>query len=261
MLETGSSSLIFPNWLAPNTIRAYSTTRLGGVSKEQYQGFNLAQHVDDESNAVDNNRQLLQQLVAHPPALWLEQVHSNRVIEYDVQALNDQADASFTSQTQQTCAIMTADCLPVLFCNQAGDWVAAAHAGWRGLADGVLLNTIKHYHGDSPLMAWIGPAISQQHFEVGDDVRQVFIEQDSANKAYFIERANDKWLCDLAGIAEQQLQNNGVDVYLSNLCSFTDSERFYSYRRDGQTGRMASLIWIEASIEANINSNRVCKNG
>ncbi|NVK21644.1 MAG: peptidoglycan editing factor PgeF [Kangiellaceae bacterium] len=246
-MQKASPSLIIPNWPAPNIIRAFSSTRIGGVSQACYQGLNLAQHVNDEVVCVEQNRQQLQQLTQYPPALWLEQVHSNIAIEYDLKALNSQVDASFTQHSQQTCVVMTADCLPVLFCNQAGDWIAAAHAGWRGLADGVLLNTLKNYSGTSSLMAWIGPAISQKYFEVGDDVKQVFIEQDSDNSQFFVEKANGKWLCDLAGIAKQQLQNNGVEVYLSNLCSFSDSEHFYSYRRDGRTGRMASLIWIDTN--------------
>lgn len=256
-IDGACASLIVPNWPAPKSIKAFSTTRLSPnesadnscadpTRRNVFAEFNVGQHVGDCPAQVAKNRATLQNATQHPePALWLEQTHSTRVIEYSRSQTGFNADASFTQEKQQTCVVMTADCLPVLLCSGNGDFVAAVHAGWRGLADGILLEALKQYHDPTALMAWIGPAISEEHFEVGAEVREQFLEKNSDFKCFFKALGDQKYLANLAGIAELQLKQQGVDVYQSGLCSFADEERFYSYRRDGQTGRMASLIWIE----------------
>lgn len=235
---------IKPNWPAPGNIRALSTTRIGGVSKEPFDSLNLGLHVGDDEVSVMTNRQRLQKVVTHPPVQWLNQIHSNKVVEYSGADQLVEADAIVTSKSTATCAVMTADCLPVLMTNSCGSWVAAAHAGWRGLADGVLLNTVASYDSPEPLMAWIGPAISQKCFEVGSEVREAFLELDASNQTYFVQNERGRWQADLAGLAKKQLESRGVTVYLSQLCTYENTQQFYSYRRDGKTGRMASMIWI-----------------
>lgn len=239
-------NLIKPNWPAPKNIHAFSTTRYGGVSKQPYSGLNLALHVGDDVDAVYENRRKLESSSGHPVAThWLTQIHSSKVIEYQKDKFNDEADGIFAWHPEQPCVVMTADCLPVLLCSTSGDFVAALHAGWRGLANGILLNGVSSYYQPENLMAWIGPAISQAHFEVGDEVRSYFADKDLAYTKYFKLLKGTKYLADLAGIAEYQLKQKGVEVYQSGLCTFANQDDFYSYRRDGQTGRMASLIWIE----------------
>lgn len=236
--------LIKPSWPAPVNIQAFSTTRVGGVSKVPFDSLNLGLHVGDDEVSVMTNRKRLQQLTTHPPVQWLKQIHSRNVVEYSGTDQLVQADAIVTSQTSATCAVMTADCLPVLMTNSSGSWVAAAHAGWRGLADGVLLKTVASYDRPEPLMAWIGPAISQKCFEVGDEVKEAFLDLDASNQDYFVQNNRGRWQTDLAGLAKKQLESRGVAVYLSQLCTYENEQQFYSYRRDGETGRMASMIWI-----------------
>lgn len=236
------SSLILPNWPAPTSVKAFSTKRFTSTDSSD---FNLALHVGDDPKKVELNRATLQALTQHPdPALWLQQTHSIKVIQYGLEQQGVEADGCFSEDANQTCVVMTADCLPVLFCSENGDFVAAVHAGWRGLAAGILLETLKNYDGDSPLMAWIGPAISQQHFEVGAEVRDEFLALDPEFEPFFANKS-EKFMADLSAIAQLQLEKQGVAVYQSGLCSFDNEQDFYSYRRDGQTGRMASLIWIE----------------
>jgi YfiH family protein len=213
--------------------------------------LNLAQHVEDESRHVEKNRALLASDTEMPQPKWLEQTHSTKVIEHSSDSFD--ADGCFTRQESATCLVMTADCLPVLLCNQAGDWVAAVHAGWRGLAQGILSKAVKKYSGPSALMGWIGPAISQKQFEVGAEVRQSFISKSNELETYFKATNNQKWLCDLSGLAEKELKANGVTVFQSGLCTYSKSEQFYSHRRQthqfgasATTGRMATAIWIQS---------------
>lgn len=235
---------IKPNWPAPNHIKALATTRKGGVSEAAYTSLNLGLHVGDDTAKVLANRELVQRASDHPPVQWLNQIHSNRVIEYSVAEALLEADAIVTDKPNATCSVMTADCLPVLFTNMSGNWIAAAHAGWRGLVDGVLLDTVNKHQKPESLMAWFGPAISQDCFEVGDDVRQAFNDLDDSNQAHFVQNSRGRWQADLVSLARKQLEAMGVSVYLSELCTFKNEHQFYSYRRDGQTGRMASMIWI-----------------
>ncbi|MDD5037354.1 MAG: peptidoglycan editing factor PgeF [Methylococcaceae bacterium] len=239
-------SWIEPDWPAPPSVRALSTLRGGGVSRGVYADFNLGMHVGDSPDDVATNRRRLREVFNLPsePA-WLEQVHGNRVIRADEPAANRQADASYTLETGVVCTVMTADCLPVLFCNRDGDRVAAAHAGWRGLADGVLESTVQALSGPN-LMAWMGPAIGPQRFEVGSQVRLAFMERLDDCDAAFRRSGEDRWLADLYLLARRILARAGVEeVYGGHHCTHSESLRFFSYRRDGQTGRMATLIWRE----------------
>lgn len=243
-----SHKFIRPDWSAPENVSAVATTRQGGLSVDAFEGLNLATHVGDDPVSVEANRALLQRQLDLPSTpYWLNQTHSNRVA-----LLNDQhdyqvdSDSAISRQKGQIAVVMTADCLPILLCNRDGSEVAAIHAGWRGLADGIVSNTISNMNSDaSQIMAWIGPAISQQRFEVGDDVYRLFVDRKKNATRFFDANRPGHWLCDLPGLAEQALLQHGVNqVYLSGLCSYDDASRFYSYRRDKITGRMACLIWI-----------------
>jgi polyphenol oxidase len=238
-----------PNWPAPANVRAASTLRTGGVSAPPYDSLNLGAHVGDASEAVKTNRARLREALRLPgEPCWLDQVHGTSVVEADMYAEPSKADAGIARSANQVCVVMTADCLPVLFCNREGDRVAAAHAGWRGLAGGVLESTVSALGlPGGELMAWLGPAIGQDAFEVGDEVRIAFMSQDAGNAAAFKPSQRvGHWYADLYQLARRHLQRLGIaNVYGGNWCTFTDEARFFSYRRDGQCGRMASLIWIE----------------
>lgn len=242
-----SADLIFPDWPAPARVRAVATTRRGGTSGAPYLSLNLGDHVGDNPAAVAANRALLRQrlpgLMEDPR--WLVQVHGNRCVSLDGDYQRE-ADASISRQSGRVCAILTADCLPLLFCNRAGSVVAAAHAGWRGLAGGVIEATVSAMAQPADeLLVWLGPAIGPTAFEVGDEVRSAFIAIDPAAEACFAAGQAGKWWCDLYGLARQRLAALGVAaVYGGDYCTWSDSARFFSYRRDGATGRMASLIWL-----------------
>lgn len=243
--------LIKPNWSAPAHIHAYSTTRLGGVSEGIYAGLNLGLHVQDDPKAVQQNRQLLVDELAAPPFAWLTQTHSCNLIKVGQQnPLDQDADASWTDSSGQTCVVMTADCLPLLVTDQAGSFVAAIHAGWRGLCDGIIESSIeqiiktKQLNSES-LLVWLGPCIGPTAFEVGGEVREAFIKNDAQAESAFTEHGQ-KWLANLPLLAKQRLSRfDGIQVSDCGLCTYSDAEQFYSYRRDGQTGRLASFIWIE----------------
>ncbi len=237
---------ICPKWPAPQNIHALCTTRLGGVSGDPFDSFNLALHVGDNEQNVNANRKLLIEQAQLPQSpQWLSQTHSDIVIEVTQRFKSTpEADASYTFQRGRVLAVMTADCLPILLCNRQGNWVAAVHAGWRGLAAGILIKAVKAYTGDSKdVMAWFGPAISQTAFEVGEDVLSAFLSNWSSAKQHFLSKGA-KYHADLYGLARMQLQSLGVEAFGGQHCTYHEKERFYSYRRDGETGRMASLIWI-----------------
>jgi YfiH family protein len=239
---------IAATWPAPPRVHAGVTTRAGGESLAPYDSFNLATHVGDDPAAVAANRNHLRQFLALPAEpIWLNQVHGVQVCT-DVQA-GAQADACVSRQAGQVCVVMTADCLPVLLCDRAGTVVAAAHAGWRGLAAGVIPETVKRMQVEpAQVMAWLGPAIGPRAFEVGDDVRSVFLELDAAYAPVFSAQTAGKWLMDIYAAACLQLAGLGISqVYGGEFCTYEDPQRFYSYRRDRATGRMASLIWIQAA--------------
>jgi YfiH family protein len=242
-------SFIKANWPAPININAYTTTRLGGASQFPFASFNLADHVGDELNLVQKNRHLLQALLKLPQQpIWLNQTHSNIAIEVDPNVrLNNIADAAYTSKPKVACVILTADCLPILLTNQTGNEIAAIHAGWRGLAAGIIANTINYFNSPaSQLLAWLGPAIGPEIFEVGHEVREQFIQQNSEASIAFKPSANGRWLADLYQLATLALAKLGVTaVYGKPTCTFNHSELFFSYRRNNITGRMASLIWFD----------------
>jgi len=243
---------IKPDWPAPKNIAAFATTRCGGRSEGRFEGLNIARHVGDAPETVsDNRRLLLAELPRAAVITWLNQAHGTSVVCADACGGEPDADASWTGATGVVCAVMTADCLPVLFCSAGGGKVAAAHAGWRGLSAGVLEATVAAMGGDpSSIMAWLGPAIGPAAFEVGAEVRDQFLAQSGASSQAAIAQCftasatgSDFFLADLFQLARVKLAGIGVDrVYGGGLCTFTHENRFYSYRRDGETGRMATLI-------------------
>ena len=253
---------IVPGWPAPARVRALFTTRAGGVSTGRWGdaghsgGLNLGARCGDEPERVARNRQLLAAQVGRP-IRWLEQVHGAKAVEAaaaagdgDPAAAPAIADAQATRDRGVALGVLVADCLPVLFADRAGDMVAVAHAGWRGLAAGVLENTIalmRSRGSGTDLIAWLGPCIGPTAFEVGDEVRAAFRSQDPRAAAHFRQGARPgKWWADLQGLAVQRLQGMGVAaIHRSNACTVSDSNRFWSYRRDGACGRMAGVIWLQ----------------
>ncbi|MDD5177131.1 MAG: peptidoglycan editing factor PgeF [Sterolibacterium sp.] len=243
---------IVPNWGAPPRVHALVTTRTGGVSSGPYASFNLATHVGDDPVCVAANRQRLREGACRLPAepLWLQQVHGIRVrvAEHaDDSAELVTADGCIARSRGLVCAVLTADCLPLLFCAEDGSVIGAAHAGWRGLAAGIVEACVAAMAVEpGQMLAWLGPAIGPAAFEVGGEVRDTFCCQDAAAERAFLPQAKNKWLCDLVLLARQRLAKLGVRrVSGGEWCTFSDASRFYSYRRDGITGRMASLIWLE----------------
>lgn len=242
--------LVVPDWPAPMTIGALSTTRMGGGSQAPFDHLNLGDHVGDDPQAVTANRLLLQQaLGAGVRCQWLNQVHGAKVARLDRVGPVPDADAAVTQKPGIACLVMTADCLPVLFCDRQGTRVAAAHAGWRGLAGGVLEATLEALAVPADqLLCWLGPAIGPRAFEVGAEVKQQFCRQQPEAESAFVpyDRLRNSWLADIYQLARLRLARAGITaIYGGQACTFTDRERFFSYRRDGQTGRMASLIWIK----------------
>lgn len=238
-----SLPIIVPDWPAPKNVKSLSTTRQGGESAAPYDSLNLGLHVGDDAQAVTANRK---RLLAHLPKepMWLNQVHGVEVCQQYAGVCD--ADASVSTQANDVCVVMTADCLPVLFCDAAGTQVAAAHAGWRGLADGVLEQTLAHFESPQSVMAWLGPAIGPDAFEVGQEVKDQFCAWHADCEACFKASTQPgKWLADLYALARLRLKQAGVtQVYGGEFCTFSDEARFFSYRRDGVTGRMASCIWL-----------------
>lgn len=250
-MADGSPTFLLPDWPAPAHVQARVTTRYGGVSQSPYDSFNLARHVGDDPHQVEHNRQTLQAVLQLPtPPRWLSQVHGDQVVDATQAAVDTQADASFTVDTGTVCAVLTADCLPVLFSDLQGRGVAVAHAGWRGLAAGVLQATATALATQlacpaSQLMAWMGPAIGPDAFEVGDEVREVFVRKQPPLATAFVPSREGHWYADMYALARMSLQAYGMDaVYGGGLCTYSDAAQFYSYRRQPTTGRMATLIWM-----------------
>lgn len=237
------------DWPAPETVRTCITTRRGGCSQGQWKGFNLGDHVGDDPAHVAANRAELQRSLGCEPA-WLQQIHGTDAVRADpAQVLV--ADAAWTDQSGIACTVMTADCLPVLFCNRAGTHVAAAHAGWRGLRAGVLERTVQAM-GELPknLMAWLGPAIGPLAFEVGPEVVEAFTQSDpQARDAFVVAPRDGHYLADIYRLARLRLEACGVGLVCgAEHCTVNDPTQFYSYRRDGQTGRFASLVWLQPPL-------------
>ncbi|MEB0042439.1 peptidoglycan editing factor PgeF [Pseudomonas sp. MH10] len=236
---------LIPDWPAPANIKSCVTTRAGGVSLAPFDSFNLGDHVDDDPDAVAANRFRLTSHLGIQPA-WLSQVHGVEVVHADPRRVIA-ADASWTDTPHVACTIMTADCLPVLFCDRSGTRVAAAHGGWRGLAAGILEATVVQMAVPaSEIIVWLGPAIGPQAFEVGPEVREAFISTHPETLDAFLPSVNDgRFMADIYGLARLRLAACGViAVYGGGFCTVNDP-RFYSFRRSARTGRFASLVWID----------------
>ena len=244
MTECPEIEVISPDWPAPSHVQAFTTTRRGGFSQGPWRSLNLGGNCGDDPQHVEMNRHALAGLLPSKPR-WLNQVHGTGVVNWD-KAFKAEADAIISQQNGQVCAVLTADCLPVLFCNQAGTHIAAAHAGWRGLAAGVLEATVSAMAcKPTELMAWLGPAIGPNAFEVGKDVYDAYI-QVSADNAIAFKPHRDRWLADLYLLARLALGKVGIkQVFGGQHCTYEEKNSFFSYRRDGETGRMASLVWFE----------------
>jgi YfiH family protein len=259
--DSESVQILMPEWRAPPKVHAAFTLRSGGVSAAPFDSLNLGAHVGDEAAAVVENRRRVRARLSLPeePA-WLEQVHGVEVVDLDAAApavgvtrpapaavALPAADAVVSRRAGRVCVVQVADCLPVLLATRDGSAVAAAHAGWRGLAAGVLEATVKILAVEPrDLLAWLGPGIGAAHFEVGAEVRQAFLAQDAAAAAAFAANRRGRWQCDLAGLARRRLARLGIAaVYGGKWCTYADASRFFSYRRDARCGRMAALIWRE----------------
>lgn len=247
-------TLLHPDWPAPSHVKAMQTTRSGGCSSAPYASLNLGDHVGDAAERVAANRELVGQYLPNPP-IWLQQAHGITVVDPATAVVGTAADAAVTRQAGAVCVVMTADCLPVLFCDRAGTVVGAAHAGWRGLCDGVLEATMQRMAVPaSELLAWLGPAIGAQAFEVGAEVRAAFVAQDAEAAQAFQRHDSDppsnqqKYLADIYALARLRLQKFGVSasaIFGGNHCTVSQAEAFFSYRRDKVCGRMGSLIWLD----------------
>jgi YfiH family protein len=244
--------VIAPDWPAPPAVRAAFTLRMGGVSAAPFDSLNVGAHVGDTGAAVtENRRRVRAQLRLPVEPSWLEQVHGIEVADLDTPSARASApqltaDAAIARGAGSVCVMQVADCMPVLFAARDGCAVAAAHAGWRGLAAGVLEATVATLAvAPSGLIAWLGPAIGPQHFEVGGEVRAAFLAHDAAAAAAFTANTRGRWQCDLAALARRRLNAAGVTaVFGGGWCTYSDPLRFFSYRRVGQCGRMAALIWL-----------------
>jgi YfiH family protein len=237
-------SFEFADWPLPDNVKAGWSTRLTGYSAGAFARNNIARHVGADDSVDRNRAQLRECLPGEPSITWLNQTHSVNVVNIEDADPGLEQDGSVTAGALQACCVMTADCLPIFLWTESGSKIAAIHAGWRGLANGVLQNGLLHFTDDEPVFAGIGPAISQANFEVGEDVLKAFSAWPETDACFEPGLADGKFWCDLPGLARRQLLHQGVKtVYQSGLCTFADSRRFYSYRRDGLTGRMANLIW------------------
>jgi polyphenol oxidase len=242
---------IIPDWPAPGRVRALITTRSGGVSTGAYAGLNLGERVGDDPGCVAHNRAIVRACLSAEPQ-WMRQVHGTAVIELgpaptEVKA-EVEADAAVARTPRQVCAVLTADCLPVLLCDRDGSVVGIAHAGWRGLAAGIIDGVVRAMNAPpGNLMAYLGPGIGPRSYEVGGEVRAAFVRQDARAAAAFAPRPGGKYLADLYALARQRLAAAGVgEIHGGEFCTLSEA-RFFSFRRDRNTGRMASLIWIEGS--------------
>lgn len=249
-MSTRVASYLTPDWPAPAQVRAAFTLRAGGVSSPPFDSLNVGRHVGDRPEAVDENRRRICRHLGLPgePA-WLEQVHGKAVADLDSGVGVARADAAITRVAGRVCVVQVADCLPVLFAARSGSAVAAAHCGWRGLVSGVLEATVRAL-GVRPgeLYAWLGPAIGPGAFEVDEEVRTALLAQDARAADAFAGNSRGRWQCDLFALARQRLAALGVTaVFGGGVCTLSDPQRFFSYRRDGRCGRMAALIWLASA--------------
>lgn len=238
---------ILPDWPAPNTVKAVSTTRQGGFSLPPFDSLNLGLHVGDSDTRVEKNRNDLIETAQLPESpRWLNQVHGTTVTTASTWQFGDEADAMISEQMNQVCVIMTADCLPILLCNQKGDMVVAIHAGWRSLAAGIIEKTLLKFDcNPQEIMAWFGPAIGPMKFEVGTDVYHAFTQYSEQAQQAFVQTDATHYLADIYLLAKQRLNAQNIHaLFGGDFCTVSEPARFFSYRRDGVTGRMASMIWI-----------------
>ncbi|MCD6055947.1 MAG: hypothetical protein K0R12_909 [Gammaproteobacteria bacterium] len=251
-----TANYLYAHWPAPPTVRALTTLRYEGHSKEPYAAFNLGLHVGDEAAAVLANRELLQTALSlQNPPQWLNQIHGCDIIaltrETSPQSATPAADGAYTQLPHVVCAILTADCLPVLLCNKAGTLVCALHVGWRGLVAGIIETALSQLPvNPAELLAWLGPAIGFNAFEIGEEVKTFLAKHKTAPKAAFAINHNGRWCADLNTLTIARLKAcgmNEINCFRSNECTYANPDRFYSYRRDGQTGRHATLIWLTKS--------------
>lgn len=244
-MEPPHPDWIVPDWPAPANVKALITTRAGGISKGPFTSLNLGLRTGDDPQAVAANRDRLNALLPQPPR-WLRQVHGASVVEADSLAGMPEADASIARRPGTVCAVLVADCIPVLLADRAGTTVGIAHAGWRGLAAGVIENAARRMAIEPRgLIAYLGPGVSRDAFEVGADVRDAFLGRDADAAAAFTPHAAGKWLADLFLLARQRLRRAGVcEIQGGALCTYSDARRFFSYRRERTTGRMAAVIWL-----------------
>jgi len=248
--ESERVQILTPAWPVPPNVHAAFTLRSGGVSTAPFASLNVGAHVGDQAAAVAENRgRVRTQLQLPEEPAWMEQVHGVQVLDLDVRRADADiaADAAITRRAGRVCAVQVADCLPVLLAVQDGSAVAAAHAGWRGLVEGVLEGTVKGLAVEPRrLLAWLGPGIGAAHFEVGDEVRSAFLARDAGAASEFASNDRGRWQCDLAGLARRRLTTLGVSaIFGGDWCTYADTGRFFSYRRDRRCGRMAALIWRE----------------
>jgi hypothetical protein len=240
---------IIPDWPAPARVRALVTTRAGGVSTGAYASLNLGSRCGDDPDAVAENRKRLAALLPSEP-VWMRQVHGIAVADADAaraSGVEPEADAAVAREAGTVCAVLVADCMPVFFADEAGSVVAVAHAGWRGLSAGVLDATLDAMRVPAAsVVAWLGPAIGARVYEVGDEVRAAFLAHDGSAAQAFAPTRPEHWLLDLYAVARQRLAARGVErVYGRGFCTFTERERFFSYRRERASGRMAAVVWLE----------------
>lgn len=241
--------LLIPNWPAPERVRAIATTRRGGISEGAYTSCNMALHVGDQPQHVLSNRAQVAKYAQLPSQpVWLKQVHGNRVVVIDDLKCSEniEADAAVSFVPGKVCVILTADCFPLLFCDQAARCVAAAHIGWRGLASGLIEKTVATINGDAgDLLVWIGAGISACHFQIGSSVRDLLLGRNSAFALAILPNNTGQWTADLPQMIAIQLRLCGVErIFGGHDCTYSDPKRFYSYRYHQTTGRMASMIWL-----------------
>ncbi|WP_341678821.1 peptidoglycan editing factor PgeF [Niveibacterium sp. SC-1] len=253
MTSPGILPCIVPDWSAPPRVRAFFSTRDGGVSLPPFASLNLGDHVGDRPEDVRENRRRVEALLPAGPR-WLQQVHGTTVVSARG-AVGCEADAAVAHAAGEVCVVMVADCLPVLFCDRAGTVVGAAHAGWRGLAGGVLEACVRKM-GVAPaeVLAWLGPAIGPSAFEIGPEVRETFMADHAEAAGAFRPGRGDRWMADIYMLARLRLERAGMDagaIYGGTYCTASDPARFFSYRRDGRTGRMGAFVWLDgASVAA-----------
>jgi purine-nucleoside/S-methyl-5'-thioadenosine phosphorylase / adenosine deaminase len=260
---TGTLDFIVPRWPAPASVRAFFTTRRGGVSAAPFARLNLGRHVGDEPDAVDENRSRVRETFDLPQEpRWLRQIHGAGVADAAEAQPFPEADASFSGAAGVVCAVLVADCLPLLLCDRRGGEVAAVHAGWRGLLAGVVQATVgRMAAAPSDILAWMGPAIGPEVFEVGPEVRQGFLAKDPGyGVAFRPSPRRGCWLADVYAMARFALDQAGVgEVHGAEWCTYSEPERFFSYRRDGLTGRMAALIWRDAEPGSGVTGQSLSK--